>query len=179
LLRAHDTNFYSFDSNKSFYNQRTKGNLVHISTALIQPHKVKQFVHLASKCDLSNVFLSKHESILKVSARGIFFHEMTTSQACPWEWESHGKCPMGWDRHKLLWDGNGTDKYVPWTTLPLAHVQQTVTSQPVLWNIPRFKQMKLTEYYRNRMKQVWNFWNLNEETSSNVRNEFSEVFLQR
>ena len=24
---------------------------------------------------------------------------------------------MGWDRHKLLWDGNGTDKYGPWTTL--------------------------------------------------------------
>jgi len=22
---------------------------------------------------------------------------------------------MGWDRHKLLWDG--TDKHVPWTTL--------------------------------------------------------------
>jgi len=21
------------------------------------------------------------------------------------------------DRHKLLWDENGTDKYVPWTTL--------------------------------------------------------------
>jgi len=32
-------------------------------------------------------------------------------------WESHGKRPMGWDRHILLWDGNGTDKYVPWTTL--------------------------------------------------------------
>jgi len=32
-------------------------------------------------------------------------------------WESHGTFPMGWDRHKLLWDGNGTDKYVPWTTL--------------------------------------------------------------
>jgi len=32
-------------------------------------------------------------------------------------WESHGKRPMGWDRHKLLWDGKGTDKYVPWTTL--------------------------------------------------------------
>jgi len=31
----------------------------------------------------------------------------------PWE-TSHG---MGWDRYKLLWDGNGTDKYVPWTTL--------------------------------------------------------------
>jgi len=27
---------------------------------------------------------------------------------------------MGWIRHKLLWDGNGTDKYVPWTTLSLA-----------------------------------------------------------
>jgi len=26
---------------------------------------------------------------------------------------------MGWDRHKLLWDGNGTAKYVPWTTLAL------------------------------------------------------------
>jgi len=22
---------------------------------------------------------------------------------------------MGWDRHQLLWDGNGTNKYVPWT----------------------------------------------------------------
>jgi len=29
----------------------------------------------------------------------------------PWE------TSMGWDRHILLWDGNGTDKYVPWTTL--------------------------------------------------------------
>jgi len=27
---------------------------------------------------------------------------------------------MEWDRHKLLWDGNGTDKYVPWTTLGLS-----------------------------------------------------------
>jgi len=26
---------------------------------------------------------------------------------------------MGWDRHKLLSDGNGTDKYVPWTTLQI------------------------------------------------------------
>jgi len=33
----------------------------------------------------------------------------------PWE-TSHG---MGWDRHKLLWDRNGTDKYVPWTTLEM------------------------------------------------------------
>jgi len=24
---------------------------------------------------------------------------------------------MGWGRHKLLWDGNEIDKYVPWTTL--------------------------------------------------------------
>jgi len=35
-------------------------------------------------------------------------------------WESHGKRPMGWDEHKLLWDGNGTDKYVPCTTLGLS-----------------------------------------------------------
>jgi len=28
---------------------------------------------------------------------------------------------MGWDRHKLLWDGNGTDKYVPLTTLLITH----------------------------------------------------------
>ena len=27
---------------------------------------------------------------------------------------------MGWDRHKLLWDGNETDKYVPWTTLDIS-----------------------------------------------------------
>jgi len=33
---------------------------------------------------------------------------------------------MGWDRHKLLWDGNGTDKYVPWTTLVLPEIFQTV-----------------------------------------------------
>jgi len=24
---------------------------------------------------------------------------------------------LRWDRYKLLWDENGTDKYVPWTTL--------------------------------------------------------------
>jgi len=28
---------------------------------------------------------------------------------------------MGWDRHKLLWDR--TDKYVPWTTLPIAQAR--------------------------------------------------------
>jgi len=26
---------------------------------------------------------------------------------------------MGWDKHKLLWDGTG--KYVPWTTLGMQH----------------------------------------------------------
>jgi len=35
-------------------------------------------------------------------------------------WESHGKRPMRWDRHNLLWDG--TDKYVPWTTLGIAPI---------------------------------------------------------
>jgi len=34
------------------------------------------------------------------------------------QWEtSYG---MGWDRHKLLWDGNGPNKYVPCTTLGLS-----------------------------------------------------------
>jgi len=27
---------------------------------------------------------------------------------------------MGWDRHKSLCDGNGTNKYVPWTTMEIA-----------------------------------------------------------
>jgi len=38
-------------------------------------------------------------------------------------WESRGKRPMGCDRHKLLWDGNGTDKYVPWTTLRIGSLK--------------------------------------------------------
>ena len=40
-------------------------------------------------------------------------HGNVIPMGIPWE-TSHG---MGWDRHKLLWDGNGTDKYVLWTTL--------------------------------------------------------------
>jgi len=31
---------------------------------------------------------------------------------------------MGWDRHKLLWDG--TDKYVPWTTLEMPYLMLNV-----------------------------------------------------
>jgi len=42
----------------------------------------------------------------------------------PWE-TSHG---MGRDRHKLLWDGNGTDKYFPWTTLTIAQIYCTRAS---------------------------------------------------
>jgi len=44
-------------------------------------------------------------------------------------WESHEKRPMGWDRHKLLWDGNGTNKYVPWTTLSGLRCQDHVSSR--------------------------------------------------
>ena len=33
---------------------------------------------------------------------------------------------MGWDRHKLLWDG--TDKYVPRTTLAFSPLLQVVCS---------------------------------------------------
>jgi len=34
---------------------------------------------------------------------------------------------MGWDRHKYLWDG--TDKYIPWTTLPMPRTVLLVGSQ--------------------------------------------------
>jgi len=41
-------------------------------------------------------------------------------------WEtSHG---MGWDRHKLLWDGNGTDNYVQWTTFQICTIYVRVTA---------------------------------------------------
>jgi len=58
-------------------------------------------------------------------------------------WESHGKRPMGWDRHKLLWDGNGTDKYVPWTTLEITLDVTNIVSNITLKNFPvsRNKQM--------------------------------------
>jgi len=54
--------------------------------------------------------------------------------ACSWECHSYGN-PMGnvpWDgigrnRHKLLWDGNGTDKYVPWLTLCITVLQHMAT----------------------------------------------------
>ena len=43
-------------------------------------------------------------------------HGNVIPMGIPWE-TSHG---IGWDRHKLLWDGNGTDKFVPWTSLGLS-----------------------------------------------------------
>jgi len=46
-------------------------------------------------------------------------------------WESHGKRPM--DRHKLLLDGNGTDKYVPWTTLRIGSLKHL--KNLLYWNI--------------------------------------------
>jgi len=45
-------------------------------------------------------------------------------------WESHGKRSMGWDRHKLLWDGNGTYKYVPWTAQEIAPAKLTDWIRP-------------------------------------------------
>jgi len=35
---------------------------------------------------------------------------------------------MGRDRQQLLWDGNGTDKYVPWTTLRISNKHQNLQS---------------------------------------------------
>jgi len=42
---------------------------------------------------------------------------------------------MGWDRHKLLWDG--TDKYVPWTTL--ANVEGFIASFKRIWEHTKHK----------------------------------------
>ena len=67
-------------------------------------------VSLALVPDLSNyaVFIAIHDA----------YHGFSSlSMGMSFLWKSHGKRPMRWDRHKLLWDGNGTDKYVPWTTL--------------------------------------------------------------
>jgi len=46
----------------------------------------------------------------------------------PWE-SSHG---MGRDRHKLLWDENGADKYVPWTTLDISVMMFRLKNQKFL-----------------------------------------------
>jgi len=62
-------------------------------------------------------------------------------------WEFHGNRPMGWDRHKLLWDGNGTDKYVPWTTLTISMVLH----------------YKISEY-KNMLWSLWTIYNFFAET---------------
>jgi len=59
---------------------------------------------------------------------------------------------MGWDRHKLLWDGNGTDKYVPWTTLGLSmgmsFLWESHGKRPVGWDGTGIK------YYGMGMGQI-------------------------
>jgi len=75
---------------------------------------------------LQNVF-KRFKSMLRASICHCFGYAQRNQQACPWEWDSYGN-PMvnvPWDgmrrdRHKLLWDGNGTDECVPWKTLGLS-----------------------------------------------------------
>ena len=65
---------------------------------------------------------------------------------------------MGWDRHKLLWDR--TDKYVPWTTLPIAQARNQFGAPgeaKSLWEGPNFlnyvkffKTMSNTFFQRGR-----------------------------
>ena len=43
---------------------------------------------------------------------------------------------MGWDRHKWMWDGNGTDKYVPWTTLIIGNLTAVVLRSSVDLTLP-------------------------------------------
>jgi len=83
--------------------------LVDSSNNKLQPFC--QAPKISARCDSNLNFL--------MTSQGPF----TVYQACPWDchsYRTHGKHPLGWDRHKLLWDGNGTDKYVPWTTLGLS-----------------------------------------------------------
>jgi len=63
-----------------------------------------------------------HLPLLKIidSGRKMGIVSTDLSMGTGFLWESHGKRPMRWDRHKLLWVGNGTYKYVPWTTLSLS-----------------------------------------------------------
>ena len=67
------------------------------------------------------------------------------AQACPWEchswWNPMGNVPwdgMGQAQIAILWDGNGTDKYVPWTTLGLSmgmsFLWESHGKRPMEWN---------------------------------------------
>jgi len=77
-------------------------------------------------------FEKKHNSLFARLVHGNFI-----PVGIPWE-ASHG---MGWDRHKLLCDGNGTDKYVPWTTLLFAF-NAILTSS-------------ICYFYREWLNQIW------------------------
>jgi len=77
-------------------------------------------------------------------------------------WESHGKCPMGWDRLKLLWDGNGTDKYVPWTTLGISRTQVGVALQNIRNKCKcGMAFLKVLEATKRRRTGTFGFWGQN------------------
>jgi len=50
---------------------------------------------------------------------------------------------MGWDKHKLLWDG--TDKYVPLTTLEIIHMHVIRESNHTVTKLPRNGKSKAKE----------------------------------
>ena len=67
------------------------------------------------KCLLQcSTFASERPQVPTWWRQSCFLPQAPTNQACRWVmsflWESHGKSPMGWDRQKLLWDGNGPNK---------------------------------------------------------------------
>jgi len=93
------------------------------------------------KCFLQcSTFASERPQVPTWGRQSCFLPQAPTNQACRWVmpflWESHGKRPMGWDRHKLPWNGNWTYKYVPWTTLHLTSLRLCCTGsihETVFW----------------------------------------------
>jgi len=75
-----------------------------------------------------NKFVSKYSLQSNAFTITRLVHGNVIPMGIPWK-TSNG---LGWDRHKLLWDGNGTNKYVPWTTLVISNKLRLHTKTPML-----------------------------------------------
>ena len=67
---------------------------------------------------------------------------------------------MGWDRHKLLWDGmgwDGTEKYVPWTSLQVCirQLSNMAENKANDWNESEKKILKKhVKYYPDMLAYI-------------------------
>jgi len=64
-----------------------------------------------TRVSVSIFLLSTHFDIH--AARIAIIYRLVRGNAIPIGIQRETSHGMGWDRHKLLWDGNGTDKNVP------------------------------------------------------------------